>query len=82
MQKETKRWEVSKNKQIQKFFSLNTEEQDEEEGRWKVEGKEAEMGIQVRTIKRVTGKEKIYSVLEEEKKLEMLTKELGDGGGV
>ena len=81
MQKETKRWEVNKNKPIQKFFSLNTEEQDEEEGRWKVEGKEAEMGIQVRTIKRVTGKEKIYSILEEEKKLEMLTKELGDGGG-
>ena len=46
-----------------------------------MEGKEAEMGIQVRTIKRVTGKEKIYSILEEEKKLEMLTKELGDGGG-
>lgn len=81
MQKETKRWEVNKNKPIQKFFSLNTEEQDEEEGRWKVEGKEAEMGIQVRTIKRVTGKEKIYSILEKEKKLEMLTKELGDGGG-
>ena len=81
MQKETKRWEVNKNKPIQKFFRLNTEEQDEEEGRWKVEGKEAEMGIQVRTIKRVTGKEKIYSILEEEKKLEMLTKELGDGGG-
>jgi len=33
VQKETKRWEVSKNKQIQKFFSLNTEEQDEEEGK-------------------------------------------------
>ena len=81
VQKETKRWEVNKNKPIQKFFSLNTEEQDEEEGRWKVEGKEAEMGIQVRTIKRVTGKEKIYSILEKEKKLEMLTKELGDGGG-
>ena len=37
MQKETKRWEVSKNKQIQKFFSLNKEEQNEEEGRWKAE---------------------------------------------
>ena len=81
MQKETKRWEVNKNKPIQKFFRLNTEEQDEEEGRWKVEGKEAETGIQARTIKRVTGKEKIYSILEEEKKLEMLTKELGYGGG-
>ena len=45
-------------KQKKGFFSLNKEEQDEEEGRWKVKRKETEMGIQVRTIKRVTEKEK------------------------
>lgn len=45
-----------------------------------MEGKEAETGIQVRTIKR-DNRKKIYSILEGEKKLKMLTKELGNGGG-
>lgn len=44
-----------------------------------MEGREAEMGIQVRTIKRDNRKK--YSILEGEKKLKMLTKALGNEGG-
>ena len=76
--------EVSKTKEIHKFRGLNKEEeQEEEEGRWRVRRTEAETGMQGRTMERDNRKRKntIITIWEGEKHLKILTKELRNGGG-